>query len=141
MRTCWFIFASFGTDGPVRWVNRLRTVGIQRTEPLEEAAPEEGAERPHKFRHHRRSSSSFSNGTCVEDEHWGDYSSGLASPALSGTSTAYSSTPGGYMTAGTGGPGTQSPSLQPQILPLGTMNLGEVDEKEDSEEMEVDTDT
>ncbi|KAF8344495.1 transcription factor Opi1-domain-containing protein [Amanita rubescens] len=124
------------------WVNRLRTVGIQRNESTEETAPQEvGAEQPHKFRHHRRSSSSFSNGTCVEDEHWGDCSSGLASPALSGTSTAYSSTPGGYMTAGTGGPGTQSPSVQPQILPLGTMNLGEVDEKEDSEEMEVDTDT
>ncbi|KAF8343516.1 hypothetical protein F5887DRAFT_1207286 [Amanita rubescens] len=110
-----------------------------RNESAEEPAPEEGAELPHKFRHHRRSSLSLSNGTCVEDEHWADYSSELPSPALSGMLTAYSLTPGGYMTAGMGGLGTQSPSVQFQILPLSMVNLREVVE-EDSKEMEVDTD-
>lgn len=121
---------------------------------------EERAQSPSmsKFRHHRRSSSSYSNGAGVEDDRestWGDFPSGLASPVMSvagsvsGTSTAYSSTynvaglasgsstPGGHLTAG---PGAHSPSVLP-IMPLGAMNLEEVDEgqrAEEVEEMEVD---
>ena len=122
---------------------------------MEEPIPEERAQSPSmsKFRHHRRSSSSYSNGTGIEDDRestWGDFPSGLASPvmslagSMSGTSTAYSSTynvaglasgsstPGGHLLAG------HSPSVLP-IMPLGAMNLDEGHMKEEAKEMEVDT--
>lgn len=124
---------------------------------MEEPIPEEIPQSPSmsKFRHHRRSSSSYSNGTGVEDDRestWGDFPSGLASPVMSvagsasGTSTAYSSTYNvaglasgsstpGYLTAG---PGAYSPSVLP-IMPLGAMNLEEGQMKEEVEEMEVDS--
>ncbi|KAF8694324.1 hypothetical protein AX14_002082 [Amanita brunnescens Koide BX004] len=113
------------------WVNRLRTVGIQRNGPVEEPIPEERAS---KFRHHRRSSSSYS----AEDDRestWGDYPSSPSMSVVSGTSTAYSST---YNVAGLAS-GSSTPSVLP-IVPLGAMNLEEMNEKhmEEVEEMEVD---
>ncbi|KAF8625469.1 hypothetical protein AX15_005364 [Amanita polypyramis BW_CC] len=136
------------------WVNRLRTVGIQRNGPMDELIPEEGAEaerapppspKTGERQDRRRASSNYSNATEDDGESYhsnDNYYTGLTSPVISvpgsasGSSTAYSSsynvmglasgpsTPGGYMTAGMG---TQNPSVFP-IVPLSAMSLDKVGE-------------
>ncbi|KAK2459246.1 hypothetical protein APHAL10511_008723 [Amanita phalloides] len=126
------------------WVNRLRTVGIQRNETGGEVIQGEAPRAPSPTRHHGRGSSST---TRVEDDREGDCSSGLASPTISvagsvsGSSTAYSSTynaPSGTSTPG-GSKQSHSPSVLP-IVPLGAMSLDgkRWREMEDMEHMDVD---
>ncbi|KAF8625510.1 hypothetical protein AX17_006822 [Amanita inopinata Kibby_2008] len=131
------------------WVNRLRTVGIQRSGSGNGAIPEDGAPefdipgnrhlaRQTRHRHQRSGSSTVFSQSGDDDRESYSYSyfrgdAGLASPAsvagsVSGSSTAYSS----YAMGGVGSlpstpGGTYAPSpgggsLLP-LLPLGAMNL------------------
>ena len=151
-----------------RWVNRLRTVGIQRNGGIVDAIPEEEvaghpsssssplpSPRAQKRWHHRRGSSTYSATSAGEDDmesyysYRSEYQPGLASPAMSaagsGTSTAYSSTYN--VTSGSGpstpGLGTQSLASVLPIAPLGSMSLEPPPEGgkvngHDAERMDVD---
>jgi len=146
------------------WVNRLRTVGINRNGGIEDAIPEEGdppsphpssssPHRTHKTWHHRRGSSAYSVTSAGEDDRESYYSyrsesqPGLASPTMSmvgsGSSTAYSSTYNLTAAGLTSGPPTpggyitpgQGPH-SPSVLPITPLGrLG----LHDVERMDVDS--